>query len=141
VNESRSKHFDRRRVPKQKRTIPIYGAVAYDASGKAVKDQSNILFRCWNCGFVCNTDRDKLGDGVGFRIIDQPDIGPLDTYGASIQYPGSNAASMALELCNEDMSTVHLMQLDSDGNPVTVMHNFSQVVFAGCPLCGCMNYK
>ena len=140
MSESRTKHFDKRRLPRQKRTISVFGAVSYDQSGRAVKDQSDKLFRCWNCGFLCNTDRDKLGDGVGYTIKDQPDILPLSLGSGAFQYPGSNA-QWDVTLSLEDMHTVHLMQLDSDGNPMTVMHNFSQVVFAGCPLCGCMNYK
>ena len=140
MNESRLIRYRPGRLPRQKRTIAIFGAASY-IDGRVVKDQSDKLFRCWNCGFICNTDRDKLGDGVGYRIEDQVDLAPLDLAEAAIEYPQSNASEMAITISIDEVSTPLLMKLDSEGNPVTVMHNLSQVVYEGCPLCGCMNYK
>jgi len=42
----------KRKLAKRSRTLPVYGEGA--DKGK--------YFRCWNCGWVCNVDRDKLGD-------------------------------------------------------------------------------
>ena len=73
MNESRYVRYDKRRLPRQKRTIPIFGAASY-VDGRVVKDQSNVFYRCWNCGFPCRTDRDKLGDGEGFVVKDHADV-------------------------------------------------------------------
>jgi len=138
--ESRTKLYRQGRLPRQKRTIKIFGAAAY-IDGRVVKDQSSNLFKCWNCGFICNTDRDKLGDGVGYRIEDQVDTSPLDLAAAALQYPQSNASEKAIIISVDEITPPLLMQLDSEGNPVTIMHNLSQVVYEGCPMCGSKAYK
>ena len=141
MNESRLKHFDKRRPPKQKRTIRIFGAVSYDQSGRAVKDQSDKIFRCWNCGFICNEQHPnvKLGDGDGYIIKDVADPQTLDANSSSIAYPmesGLNAVTPRLM-----NPCIRMMKLDSVGNPMMVQYNQSQIVREGCPLCGCENYR
>jgi len=42
----------KRKLTKRSRTLPVYGEGA--DKGK--------YFRCWNCGWICNVDRDELGD-------------------------------------------------------------------------------
>ena len=42
----------KRKLAKRSRTLPVYGEGA--DKGK--------YFRCWNCGWICNVDRDELGD-------------------------------------------------------------------------------
>jgi hypothetical protein len=159
MTESRYIRYDKRRLPRQKRTIPIHGAVSY-VDGRPVKDQSNVFFRCWNCGFICRTDRDKLGDGEGFVIEDQADVltgsqtvitggtaatnteqfSVLNMGASAYEFPQGNALQ-DVSCSLEDNKTIHLMQLDSEGNPFTVMHNFSTKVTSGCPFCGCRQYK
>jgi len=39
--------------PKRKRTIPLYGE----------GDDKGKWYKCWNCGFPCNIDRDSLDTG------------------------------------------------------------------------------
>lgn len=47
--------YSHKRLPKEKRTIRLYGE----------GDDTNKYYRCWNCGFPCKTDRDSLGvDGT-----------------------------------------------------------------------------
>ena len=41
-----------RKLRKDSRTIPYYGE----------DEDAGILYRCWHCGFICNSDRDSLGD-------------------------------------------------------------------------------
>ena len=141
MNESRLKHFDKRRLPRQKRTIRIFGAVAYDQSGRAVKDQSDKLFKCWNCGMICNEQHPniKLGDGVGYTITDAAEVLTQDTNASSIEFPMENGLNaVTIRLMNP---CIRMMKLDSMGNPVTVRHNQSQIVKEGCPLCGTMAYR
>jgi hypothetical protein len=140
MNQSRYTRYDKRRLPVQKRTIPIFGAASY-IDGRVVKDQSDTFFRCWNCGFICRTDRDKLGNGVGYVVKDQADVPSYLNLGASaFEFPGSDNGR-DVRLAVEDGATMNLMQLDSDGNPVTVMHNFYSKVTSGCPFCGTRQYK
>jgi len=40
-----------RKLPKQSRTIPVKGG----------GEDRGRYFRCWNCGFICDTQRDNLG--------------------------------------------------------------------------------
>ena len=138
MTDSRLIKYDKRRLPTQKRTISIFGAMSY-IDGRSVKDQSGKLFRCWNCGFVCNTDRDKLGDGEGFYITDKVD----DYLGAdtAYQYPCSDAPKRSALINVTTVSTIRLMQLDTNGDPIPVMHSQTQVVTSGCPMCGNRNYK
>lgn len=140
MSESRTRHYHKGRLPREKRTISVFGAVSY-IDGREVKDQSDKLYRCWNCGFLCNTDRDKLGDGVGYTIKDLVEDNPYNMGASSFVWPDSNAGELDMRITMDTVSTPVLMQLDSEGNPVTVMHNLSQIVHSGCPLCGTMNYK
>jgi hypothetical protein len=140
MNQSRLIHYNRSRLPRQKRTIRLFGATAY-IDGRVVDDQSDRIFKCWNCGFICDTSKNKLGDGVGFTVQDKVDKTPFDMAAAANRYPCSNASEMAMTISMEEISTPLLMKLDTEGNPVTVMHNLTQVVTSGCPLCGSKAYK
>jgi len=127
MSESRFIRYDRRKLPQEKRTIPVWGADLPDAK------QSGILFTCWNCGFLCNITRDELGDGVGYIVTDEiriktPRLGTGDIKDLSLSIDPFQAG-------------VHLMQLDPSGAPVTILRQMTQKVFAGCPRCGCKNYK
>lgn len=140
MNESRSIKYDRRRLPKEKRIRRIFGTASY-INGQVVKDQSNNMFRCWNCGFICNTDRNKLGDGVGYVIEEVPDFPFILNLGASAyEFPQSNGIQ-DISLSLESNDTPHLMQLNSDRGPVEPMRNFVTTIISGCPNCGCKNYK
>jgi hypothetical protein len=140
MTDSRYVRYDKRRLPREKRVIKLFGATSYIA-GKVVKDQSNTLYRCWNCGFVCHSDRDKLGDGVGYVVKDEPDLPAVLNMGAgAYEFPGENAnQDVAISL--ETGNTLHLMNLDSNGDPMTVRHNFTSTISSGCPFCGCRQYK
>lgn len=178
MSESRVRKYDRRRLPREKRAISIFGATAY-IEGRVVKDQSNKFYRCWNCGFLCNTDRNKLGDGVGYHITDEVDSPAVLNKGAGdyefprevwreqtesltaddgttiltdplgfeifldtgFQQPLPPSSSWDVALSLERIDTPHLVKLDSQGDPVTVMHNHTTVVTSGCPMCGNKNYK
>jgi hypothetical protein len=138
--ESRVRKYDKRRLPRERRSISIFGATAY-IDGKISKDQSGKFYRCWNCGFVCNTDRDKLGDGVGFYITDEPDLYSNNQGSVAFQYPCSNASQESATICVTKPSTVRLIQLDSNGDLMEAIHNNVSVITSGCPSCGCKNYK
>ena len=140
MSESRYRKYYPRRLPKEKRQIPIAGATAY-IGGEVVKDQSNIFYRCWNCGFLCNTKKDQLGDGVGYYVTDAPEKYWNNISSAAFQYPCSNASQQAATIMITTVSTPRLIKLDSVGNPATVIHNNDEIITSGCPACGCRNYK
>ena len=139
-NESRYRQYDLRRLPKEKRTRRIWGAASY-IGGRVVGDQSDNLYRCWNCGFVCNSDRDKTGDGVGYKVTDEVDQPvALNLGGSAHEFPNSDN-TRDVKLCFDTIHDIHLVALDSAGDLQTVVHNNTQVVTSGCPLCGSRNYK
>ena len=140
MSDSRIRRYDKRRLPRQKRTIGIFGAEGY-IDGRVAKDQSNKLYRCWYCGFICNTDRDRLGDGEGFYITDEIDRPTVLNRGASAyEFPMSNNG-WDVTISLDVTTTPHLMKLDSQGSAMEGMHNNTTIVTSGCPLCGCKNYK
>jgi predicted RNA-binding Zn-ribbon protein involved in translation (DUF1610 family) len=133
VSDSRFIKYDRRKFPKEKKTIPFWGAASPGAGYGAGSDRSGVLFKCWNCGFLCNTNRDELGDGVGYVVTDE----------ARIKIPrlGSGDIRDVSLSIGIFQSGARLMQLDAVGDPVTVVHNMTQRVYAGCPHCGSKNWK
>jgi hypothetical protein len=130
--DSRYTHYDKRSLPRQKRRIKLPGAKNY---GGVEADQTDKFYKCWNCGFVCKVGRDQLGDGVGYCVTDT-----VETSDYNPQEQGLLDIK-GFDMSPDDMSTVLMMKLDSQDNPVTVTHNFTQVVTSGCPLCGSRNYK
>lgn len=113
--------YDKRRLPIEKRTIPMPASGTHD--GK--------WFRCWNCGFPCFTDRDKLGDGKSYAVTEVVDASPSSLTG------DKRDSTISFDFFQ---SGTHLMQLDLIGDTVPAERLFTQQVVMGCPMCGC-NYK
>ena len=123
MNEgSRHVRYSQRRIRSQKRTLPIYGE----------GDDAGKYYRCWNCGFICNIDRDTLGDGDGKSYTDfvtasdgHSDMSdPLNGYSV---LDGINEYHVALKVM-------------ADGSSEVITHNFA-VQGTGCPLCHTQNWK
>jgi hypothetical protein len=115
-------------LPKRSRTWPVFGR----------GDDAGRYFRCWNCGFVCDSKRDQLGGansaggdnhqdaalqagasyraGIGLRPVGTLDV--IDHYQTALKatYPGSNEAK-------------------------AVYHHHKTNITAGCPFCGSTNYR
>jgi alpha-D-ribose 1-methylphosphonate 5-phosphate C-P lyase len=68
MNESRTKRYRPGRLPRQKRTLSIFGAASY-VDGRVVKDQSDKIYRCWNCGFICNEQHQKKKEEMVSDIL------------------------------------------------------------------------
>ena len=49
---------------------------------RGVKEDTNKYFRCWNCGFVCDSQRDSLGQYGGVTTGTY-----VDTDGVTKYYP------------------------------------------------------
>ena len=64
------------RLPKDSKTIPIYG---HPERGDG--QDSGRYYRCWNCGFVCDTQRDALGDATSRSGAVYETYAQVDEYG------------------------------------------------------------
>jgi hypothetical protein len=112
--------FKKTRLPKQRRTIPLKSSDR--ASGREVIDAGRY-FRCWNCGFICDVERDALSDlGNGSNPVAVPEVSTGFTYAE-----GEDANKIVLY-------KVRLSATDSSGDPVGIQHSF-RVSGTGCPLC------
>jgi len=110
----RSSSYSRSRIPRQKRTIRVYGEGT--DSGK--------YYRCWNCGFICNVERDSLGDR------------PSTTgYGGIVYVPYGAPADIAAVNVHNNGEIINIITTGSRG------YGYLPVVEAGCPLCGTLNWK
>jgi hypothetical protein len=113
--------YHKTRLPKRKRTIRLKGS--FEDKGKYI--------RCWNCGFIVDTDRD-LGDPERSGCY-QTDA---TVYAQTLGMGGSNVEST---LDGLDMIGV-LIQNDNTGSPITSYYTPRlPEVSKGCPLCGCSN--
>lgn len=77
---SRHSSYSIRRLPKQKRTLPIYGE----------REDTGKWYHCWNCGFVCNIDRDRLATvsvGSGSGVVVKETTIYIDDVAVIVKYP------------------------------------------------------
>ena len=105
----------RSRLPKQKRTIPM---------GEGNR------FKCWNCGFICNTDRDdNSGSTAGDNHTDfsSPALGYVEN--------GAEDRMITLDFYHT------ILEKDADGTAKTIVHSHLTDVTRGCPFCGTTNYS
>lgn len=90
----------RSRLRKESRTIPLYG----DADrGNGLDD--GRYYRCWNCGFVCNIDRDALGDSESRDGLHYEDF-PVPVYGADTAVENSEIARLGGSVANQTLVAV-----------------------------------
>lgn len=120
----------RSRIRRDSRTIPLHGD---DERGNGLDD--GRYFRCWNCGFVCNQDRDALGgpesgDGITYERFNIP------TYGSDGSTPGTGVARVGGSLA----ATV-VPELDAAGDAKQPFVYTKPVVSGGCPFCGTLNWR
>ena len=118
--------FKKTRLPKQRKTIPLESSDR--DSGREVIDAGRF-YRCWNCGFICDVERDALSDtSNGSNPVAVPIVSTGFTYGE-----GPEALIITVD-------KVRLSAQDSSGDPVGIQHSF-KASGSGCPLCFCRAYK
>lgn len=109
-NNSRHVRYSQRHIRCEKRTLPMYGE----------GDDRGKYYRCWNCGFICNIDRDAIGDGDGRSYtefgVNTPPLYPVNDGGPPLSCNGV------------DVDVI----LVSDGY---------QVGGTGCPLCHTLAWR
>ena len=119
----------KRKLTKRSRTLPVYGEGA--DKGK--------YFRCWNCGWICNVDRDELGDSDSSAGDDHTDFHENYLYST---YDAPDAASRYAVLGGDTgHHHVALNNVTPDGEPKLIRHEYTSDISRGCPKCGCMNWR
>ena len=121
-NGSRYIRYSQKRLRKQKKTIRLYGE----------NEDAGKYYRCWNCGFICNIDRDSLGDGDGLTHTDFY----ISSYGSHDSSSPLNAF-VVLDGINEGHVLLKSMA-DSSTEPI---YHELQTGGNGCPSCHTLNWK
>lgn len=116
MNKVRVNHRSRK-PRKESRTIPLWGT---PERGDGL--DSGKYYKCWNCGFICNTDRDALGDAQSVSDISYESYDLLDEYGDSVADTGG---------CKHTIF---------EGEGYTTVR-YIPVVNSGCPMCGTLNWR
>jgi hypothetical protein len=121
LEKGRYTTYSKMRLPKKRRRIVLQGSF----------EDTNKHIRCWNCGFIVDTERDMGDPGrtgnyeTDMVVSTQPRTGSgLDTniYGDTLNMVGTLIAN------------------GPDGNPVTDYYSPRiPQVSRGCPLCGVSN--
>ena len=114
-----------RNLKKRSRTLPIFGR----------RDDADKYFRCWNCSFVCDKDRDELGDSST-----KGGDGHLDALTPVVNDIGGNTSNQAM--LGGPVGHYHVAaRVGPDASPTLVSHNFKSDVSRGCPKCGSTNWR
>lgn len=126
---TRKRFFTTRKLKKESRTIPLIG------SGVGEADESGQFYKCWNCGWVCDVERDELGgsdDTVGLAI---------ENYSVT-SYPGSPGELTGQAVLGGDIEHFQVtLEVDADGVPLEIEEHWRAVSVSGCPMCGCRNWR
>jgi hypothetical protein len=133
--------YRKRRIRKESRTRPVPGHRDYGNG-----EDDGRYFKCWNCGFYCDVQRDALGDGESQSNINypqavqkySPDGFAISQYGAAEHghidgVPLLTVATIGDGIC--------LMEKDAAGDNKTVYLNYYPDVNTGCPFCGTLNWR
>lgn len=118
--------FNRYKVTKptkRSRTLPIHGEA----------EDADKYFRCWNCGFICDVDRDSLGDSesLGGPVYENYSADPVidSEFGKELHISG-------------ELEHFHyIIGLEADGSEVAPQVYLRPVAKRGCPLCGTLNWR
>jgi hypothetical protein len=98
-----------RKLRSDSRTLPQWGS---DERGDG--EDHGKWFECWNCGWLCNVDRDELGGPESKSNITLESFVVVDEYGNETTGYGADTATGIL---------------------------YKPVVNTGCPFCGTLNWR
>jgi len=111
-----------RKIRHDSKTIPVPGHRDYGDG-----EDHGKWYRCWNCGFLCNIDREALGGPEDSPGVITQTFTTLDQYGNTTGHcEGTHGADQTA--CEA-----------SGGTWVTTL--YEPVVESGCPLCGTLNWR
>lgn len=112
----------KRKLPKQSRSLPIYGK----------GDDAGRYFKCWNCGFVCDSKRDALGDSNSAAGDNHSDY--------AVQTGSDYRAGIGPRPVGTlDVMLHYHVALKTNSN--AVHHHHKTNISAGCPFCGSLNWR
>jgi len=121
LERGRYTNYSTTRTPHRKRTIRVSGSF----------EDRNKYIRCWNCGFIVDTERD-LGDSERSGNYETDAV----VYAQPLNFGGTNPISSMDRL--DTIGTI--IKNGPDGNPITDYYTPRlPEVAKGCPLCGCTN--
>ena len=109
-------------IEKRSRTIPLKGNPV-----RGDGEDSGKYYKCWNCGWICNLDRDALGDSESEANITPTVYTQLDQYGSEVYHCFGSAGSTQA-IC------------EAAGGEWTSTR-YKPVVNSGCPMCGSPNWR
>ena len=109
------------RIPKESRTLPVYG---HPIRGDGL--DAGKLYRCWNCGFICNTDRDALGDSQSRSGVVHETYALV--YDTGYRYIPKEHTPNNIAMMDDVLMTGR--------NGTRVAEKLK-----GCPFCGSLNYR
>jgi hypothetical protein len=113
-------------LPKRSRTRPVPGR--WGDKGR--------YFRCWNCNWICDSQRDELGGSDSTAGDDHTDY-----HGIANEDPYTENAGRVLCL-GGDIGHYHVaMRVGPDDEPKTIRHNLTSEISKGCPFCGTTNWR
>ncbi len=118
----RARAGQQRSLPRDSKTIPLRGN---DIRGDG-RDHGKY-YRCWNCGFVCDVERDELGGPDSRHGVTATEYTQVDQYGnTSYHCVGAHG----------DTQTV----CEANGGAWSSTR-YKPVVGSGCSFCGTKNYR
>lgn len=107
--------YHTKKVKKDSRTIPLHGD----------GEDTGKWYRCWNCGFICNEDRDDLGgsedrDGNSYKVV------VSDPYRVGVNTAVLRSITNTFVVVN---------------TAIQYKNMYYPVSNSGCPFCGCRNWR
>ena len=121
-------YYKTTKTKKQSRTLPVRGNPYRGArSPHAVGEDYGRYFRCWNCGFPCDSERDSLGGSESRANVKATAYTQEDEYGedASHCQVKAGATETVCEAAGGTWSS----------------SRYEPVVTSGCPFCGTLNWR
>jgi hypothetical protein len=142
------------RTRHDKRTRPVKWSPSADTEARSDKDR---YFRCWNCGFICDVQRDTLGKNLrsrdGSEYYDQyypqstqGDRSTTTDYQLSLEGltdsvdETSPRAGIAFARLAMLRGGAIAMESSADGTAKPIRLTYEPKTEGGCPFCGTTNY-
>ena len=126
---NRYSNYSKNKLPRQKMSVLI----------KGIDEDRGKYYRCWNCGFICNKDRNSLGGSKSRNgTFDESFNEPM--YVTEYEF---TADPKTLMVVTDGLASHHetLMEYGPDGVIKNIELPYKADVTKGCPLCGSTNYR
>ncbi len=121
-----------RSIPKVARRLPIRGS---SDRGDGMDD--GRYFRCWHCGFICDSLRDVVGGST-----DRSGDYPIDYVRGSLGCQEADDPARSQEsTLGAPFGRFAALECGPDGEAKAIRHSQMTTSIRGCPSCGNINYK